>query len=217
DRSGRGRRQGALCRQGGRAQPSGRIPAACSGFAARACEHRRSGNRTIVARQGSVIVPLRCGSRDPCYGCRTRASIASTERALNREESMKLVTGAVAVAAGLFGVSAASADVVKVGLIVSFSGAFATWGTQFQEAIQAYQSVNGHTVKGPDGTDHEIQLIYRDAASAGPDKAKQLAEELAVRDKVKFLAGFELSPHAMAVAETAGQAKIPVVIMNAGT
>ena len=130
---------------------------------------------------------------------------------------MKLVTGAVAVAVGFFGAGQASADVVKVGLIVSFSGAFATWGTQFQQAIQAYQSVYGNTVKGPDGKQHEIQFIYRDAASAGPDKAKQLAEELAVRDKVKFLAGFELSPHAMAVAETAGQARIPVVIMNAAT
>ena len=130
---------------------------------------------------------------------------------------MKLVTGAVAVAIGFFGASEASADVVKVGLIVSFSGAFATWGTQFQQAIQAYQSAYGNTVKGPDGKQHEIQFVYRDAASAGPDKAKQLAEELAVRDKVKFLAGFELSPHAMAVAETAGQAKIPVVIMNAAT
>jgi branched-chain amino acid transport system substrate-binding protein len=130
---------------------------------------------------------------------------------------MKLVTGVAAAAVVLVGAGGATADVVKVGLIASFSGAFATWGTQFQQAVEAYQSVYGKTVRGPDGKDHEIQFIYRDAASAGPDKAKQLAEELAVRDKVKFLTGFELSPHAMAVAETAGQARIPVVIMNAAT
>jgi branched-chain amino acid transport system substrate-binding protein len=130
---------------------------------------------------------------------------------------MKLVTSAAAAAVVLLGAGAATADVVKVGLIVSYSGAFAMWGTQFQQAIEAYQAVHGKTVKGPDGKQHEIQFIYRDAASAGPDKAKQLAEELAVRDRVKFLTGFELSPHAMAVAETAGQAKIPVVIMNAAT
>jgi len=129
---------------------------------------------------------------------------------------MKQVMG-VLVAAVLLGSTGASAEVIKVGLIVSFSGAFAMWGTQFQQAIDAYQAVYGKTVKGPDGKEHEIQFIYRDAASSGPDKAKQLAEELAVRDRVKFLAGFELSPHAMAVAETAGQAKIPVVIMNAAT
>ncbi len=129
---------------------------------------------------------------------------------------MKQVLGALA-AVVLLGATGASANVVKVGLIVSYSGAFAMWGTQFQQAIEAYQAVYGKTVKGPDGKEHEIQFIYRDAASAGADKAKQLAEELAVRDRVKFLAGFELSPHAMAVAETAGQAKIPVVIMNAAT
>ena len=61
---------------------------------------------------------------------------------------MKLVTGAVAVAVGLFGAGQASADVVKVGLIVSFSGAFATWGTQFQQAIEAYQAVYGKDREG---------------------------------------------------------------------
>jgi len=111
----------------------------------------------------------------------------------------------------------AQADVIKVGLIADFTGAFATWGTQFQQAIEAFQSVNGKTVKGPDGKEHDIQFVYRDAASSGPDKAKQLAEELVLREKVKFLAGFDLSPHAMAVAEIANQAKIPVIIMNAGT
>jgi len=98
-----------------------------------------------------------------------------------------------------------------------FTGAFATWGTQFQQAVDAYQAVNGKSVKGPDGKEHEIQFIYRDNASAGPDKTKQLAEELVLREKVKFLAGFDLSPHAMAVADIATQAKIPVVIMNAAT
>jgi branched-chain amino acid transport system substrate-binding protein len=111
----------------------------------------------------------------------------------------------------------AAADVFKVGLIADFTGAFATWGPQFQRAVDAYQAVHGKTVKGPDGKEHEIQFVYRDAASQGPDKAKQLAEELVLRERVKMLAGFDLSPHAMAVAEIANQAKIPVIIMNAAT
>ena len=129
---------------------------------------------------------------------------------------MKWTLGAAAIALSL-SAGAASADTVKIGLIADFTGAFATWGTQFQQAVEAYQAVNGKTVKGPDGKTHEIQFIYRDSASAGPDRAKQLAEELVLREKVKFLAGFDLSPHAMAVAEIATQAKIPVVIMNAAT
>jgi branched-chain amino acid transport system substrate-binding protein len=113
--------------------------------------------------------------------------------------------------------AASAADVVKVGLIADFTGAFANWGSQFQQAVEAFQAVHGKTVKGPDGKDIEIQFVYRDNASAGPDKTKQLAEELVLRERVKFLAGFDLSPHAMAVADIATQAKVPVIIMNAAT
>jgi branched-chain amino acid transport system substrate-binding protein len=131
---------------------------------------------------------------------------------------MKWLLGAVAAAVlSLSGGAASAAEVFKVGLIADFTGAFATWGPQFQQAIEAYQAVHGKTVKGPDGKDIEIQFVYRDVTSAGPDKAKQLAEELVLREKVKMLAGFDLSPHAMAVADISQQAKIPVVIMNAAT
>ncbi|HVG52411.1 MAG TPA: ABC transporter substrate-binding protein [Xanthobacteraceae bacterium] len=130
---------------------------------------------------------------------------------------MKWIIGAASAAVLSLSAGTAMADVVKIGLIADFTGAFATWGTQFQQAIEAYQAVNGKTVKGPDGKTHEIQFVYRDSASQGPDKAKQLGEELVLREKVKMLAGFDLSPHAMAVGEIATQAKIPVVIMNAAT
>jgi branched-chain amino acid transport system substrate-binding protein len=113
--------------------------------------------------------------------------------------------------------AASAAETFKIGLIASFTGAFASWGTQFQQAIDAYQAIHGKTVKGPKGEDIEVQVVYRDATSGGADKAKQLAEELILREKVKMLAGFELSPHAMAVGEIATQSKTPVVIMNAAT
>jgi branched-chain amino acid transport system substrate-binding protein len=113
--------------------------------------------------------------------------------------------------------AASAAETFKIGLIASFTGAFASWGTQFQQAIDAFQALNGKTVKGPKGEDIEVQVVYRDAASGGADKAKQLGEELILREKVKMLAGFELSPHAMAVGELATQSKTPVVIMNAAT
>jgi len=114
-------------------------------------------------------------------------------------------------------VGTASADVVKIGLIASYTGAFATWGTQFQQATEAYQATHGNKVKGPDGKEHEIQFVYRDSASQGPDKAKQLAEELILREHVKFITGLELSPYAMALADISQQAKVPVIIENAAT
>lgn len=131
---------------------------------------------------------------------------------------MKWIASVITAATlSLSGGTASAADVFKVGLIADFTGAFATWGTQFQQAIAAYQAVHGKTVKGPDGKEIEIQFVSRDVASQGPDRAKQLAEELVLREKVKMLAGFDLSPHAMSVADIASQAKIPVVIMNAAT
>jgi len=129
----------------------------------------------------------------------------------------RLLRAAALAATTLFPLASASAETVKVGLISDFTGAFAIWGQQFQQAIQAYQATHGTSVKGPDGQPIDIQFVYRDATSAGPEKSKQLAEELVLREKVKFLAGFDLSPQAMAVADIATQAKIPTVIMNAAT
>jgi branched-chain amino acid transport system substrate-binding protein len=114
-------------------------------------------------------------------------------------------------------IAASAEEVVKVGLIASYTGAFATWGSQFQRAVEAYQALHGDTVTGPGGDKIKIQFLYRDAASQGPDKAKQLAEELILHDHVTFLCGLELSPHAMALADISKEAKVPVVIMNAAT
>ena len=111
--------------------------------------------------------------------------------------------------------SSAQNQVFKIGLIASYTGAFATWGPQFQNALEAYQAINGKTVKGPKGETIEVQIVTRDPASQGGDKAKQLAEELVLREKVKLLTGFELSPQALAVGPVGNEAKVPIVIMNA--
>src|SRR5262245_40404945 len=130
---------------------------------------------------------------------------------------MKSLRIAIAAAAVSLFAAGASAQTVKVGLVANFSGGMAIYGSQFQQAIQAYQAINGTTVKGPDGQTHTIEYLYRDTTTAGPDKAKQLSEELVLRDRVKFLAGYDLSPHAMAAGDVATQAKTPVLIMNAAT
>jgi len=130
---------------------------------------------------------------------------------------MRCLLGAAVAAALSLAAGPVAAETVKVGLIADFTGAFAVWGSQFQQAIEAYQAVNGKSVKGPDGKPIDIQFVYRDATSAGPEKSKQLGEELVLRERVKFLAGFDLSPQAMAVAEIATQAKIPTIIFNAAT
>ena len=123
----------------------------------------------------------------------------------------KILAVAVGVAM-LAGATTACAEVVKVGVIANFSGAFAIWGQQFKQSVEAYQNVNGKSVDG-----NEIEFVYRDNGGADPAKSRQHAEELILREKVKFLAGFDLTPNALAVAELITEAKVPTVIFNAAT
>lgn len=106
----------------------------------------------------------------------------------------------------------AGAETVKVGVIGTFSGPFARWGEQFRQAIAVYQKQHGTSVNG-----HQIEVILRDDGGPDPARARQLAEELILRDKVQFLGGFVFTPNALAVAELVTESKTPTVIFNAAT
>ena len=118
---------------------------------------------------------------------------------------------AACLAMTLAGSSAAAQDVVKVGLIVSMTGQQASTGKQIKAAVDLYMKKNGDTVAGK-----KIQVILRDSAGV-PDNTKRLAQELIVNDKVNFIAGFGVTPAALAAAPLATQAKVPQVVMAAGT
>lgn len=107
---------------------------------------------------------------------------------------------------------ARAADPVKIGLIAPFSGSFADYGKQMEGGIKAFQKLNGDTVAG-----RKVQIISKDTTGPAPDVAKRLAQELVVRDKVDVLAGFGLTPEALAVAPVAEQAKKAMVIFNAAS
>jgi branched-chain amino acid transport system substrate-binding protein len=62
-----------------------------------------------------------------------------------------------------------------------------------------------------------IETLVQDDTRPNPDVAKRLAQELVVRDKVDFLAGVIFTPDALAIAPLTAEAKVPFVIMNAGT
>ncbi|MBN9499858.1 MAG: branched-chain amino acid ABC transporter substrate-binding protein [Afipia sp. 62-7] len=118
----------------------------------------------------------------------------------------------IAVAAlGMIG-TAASADVIKVGVIGTMSGPFALFGTNYKRGIEAWVAQHGNKVGN-----HEIQFIYRDEESPNPAKSKALAQELIVKDKVQYLAGAYFTPNAMAIAPLLEESKTPLVVMNAAT
>ena len=107
---------------------------------------------------------------------------------------------------------AARADEIRIGVIAAFSGPYSSWGKHIQEATDLYVSQHNGKVGS-----HTVKIIYRDVGGNNPARARQLAEELVVRDKVQYLAGVEFTPTALAIADVATQAKIPTVINNAGT
>ena len=128
------------------------------------------------------------------------------------EFRMKSLLPAVAAAALALGVGAASAeDTVKIGLIVPLTGGQASTGKQIDNAIKLYQQQNGATVAGK-----KVEILVKDDGAV-PDNTKRLAQELIVNDKVNIIAGFGVTPAALAAAPLATQAKVPEVVMAAGT
>ena len=101
---------------------------------------------------------------------------------------------------------------VKIGLIMPYSGQFADTATQMDNAIKLYVKQKGDTVAG-----RKIEFIRKDTGGIAPDVAKRLAQELIVRDKVDILAGFVLTPNALAAGDVSAEAKKFMVVMNAAT
>jgi len=113
---------------------------------------------------------------------------------------------ALAVAAG-----AAQAQDVKIGFILPMTGQQQSTGKQEAAGAKLYMQQHGDTVAGK-----KIQLIIKDDGAV-PDNTKRIAQDLIVNDKVNFLAGFGVTPAALAVAPLATEAKVPEIVTAAGT
>jgi branched-chain amino acid transport system substrate-binding protein len=123
----------------------------------------------------------------------------------------RCLAACIALAAGLSTAASAFAQTVKIGMLATYSGIGTAYGEQMERGMRLYMKLNAD--KLPPGV--KIDIVVRDDGGPFPDKAKALAQELIVRDKVQFLTGFVWSPNAMAIAPLATEAKVPMVIMNA--
>ena len=117
----------------------------------------------------------------------------------------------LAAAALLAGGAQAQSDTVKIGVILPMTGQQASTGRQIDAAIKLWVAQNGKKVAGKN-----VEVIVKDDAST-PDQTRRLAQELIVNDKVVALAGFGITPSAMATAPLATQSKTPMVVMAAAT
>ena len=120
--------------------------------------------------------------------------------------------GALAAAALFVSTAGAQEGPIKIGLIMPFSGQFADAASQMDNAIKLFVKQNGDTVAG-----RKVEFIRKDTGGIAPDVAKRLAQELVVRDGVDILAGFVLTPNALAAGDVYDQAKKFMVAMNAAT
>jgi len=124
---------------------------------------------------------------------------------------MLLLAGTLAAASALAPGAVLAQEAVKIGLIVPMTGGQASTGKQIDNAVKLYLQQHGDTVAGK-----KIEVILKDDATL-PDNTKRLAQELIVNDKVNIIAGFGITPAALAAAPLATQAKVPEVVMAAGT
>ena len=118
-----------------------------------------------------------------------------------------------AAAAALLAMPSASwaQDTVKIGLILPMTGQQASTGKQIKAAVDLYMAQHGNTVAGK-----KIEVILKDDGAV-PDNTKRIAQELIVNDKVAVVAGFGITPTALAVAPLATEAKVVELVMAAGT
>jgi branched-chain amino acid transport system substrate-binding protein len=126
---------------------------------------------------------------------------------------MRKLGTAAAGAVFLLLAGAAGAQTVKVGVIDTYSGPFASVGEQLDRGIRLY--MKQHAKDLPPGV--KIELIRRDDTGPNPEVAKRLAQELITRDHVQILTGVVFTPCALSIAPLTTEAKIPFIIMNAGT
>jgi branched-chain amino acid transport system substrate-binding protein len=119
--------------------------------------------------------------------------------------------GAAAMAGVMPSMATAQGEPIKIGLVLPLTGPFTSTGKQIAAAANLYVAQKGNTIAG-----RRVELLIKDDTGV-PDVGRRLAQELIVNDKVTALAGFGLTPIALATAPVATQGKTPMVVMAAAT
>ena len=103
-------------------------------------------------------------------------------------------------------------DGIKIGIAMAYSGQFADPTVQSDNGAKLYLKQHGDKLAGKNA-----EIIRKDIGGINPPVAKRLAQELVTRDNVDILAGFQLTPNALAGADVSAEAKKFMVVMNAAT
>ncbi len=126
--------------------------------------------------------------------------------------SKRMIAAFAALAVSAAATGAASAQEVKVGLILPYTGIGAELAQQVDRGVDLYLKQNADQIKP-----YKITIIKRDSKAPNGAEAKIAAQELLTQDKVDVLAGWIYSPDAIASAPIVNAGKKLGVIMNAAT
>ena len=132
---------------------------------------------------------------------------------MNLRNRLSRVVASLAVAGSFVAPPALAADAgpIKIGLILPMTGQQASTGRQIDGAVKLWLAQNGNKVAG-----RTVEVILKDDGAV-PDTTKRIAQELIVNDKVAVIAGFGITPTALATAPLGTQSKTPMVVMAAAT
>ena len=131
----------------------------------------------------------------------------------SKRHVLKIALGLLAAAAAPAGWAATATDTgpIKIGLILPMTGQSASTGRQIDAAVKLWMAQNGNKIAG-----RTVEVILKDDGAV-PDATKRIAQEMIVNDKVIVIAGFGITPTALATAPLATQSKTPLVVMAAAT
>jgi branched-chain amino acid transport system substrate-binding protein len=140
------------------------------------------------------------------HACAASAFLGNVAMVIRNSAAALLAAALLALATPGFAQNA-----VKIGMLAPMTGPFTSTGKQLVAGARLYVQLHGDVAGGK-----KIELIVKDD-TGNADMTKRLAQELVVNDKVVVLAGFGLTPGALATAPIATEAKVPQVVMMAAT
>ncbi|HEV8261178.1 MAG TPA: ABC transporter substrate-binding protein [Burkholderiales bacterium] len=105
-----------------------------------------------------------------------------------------------------------SAQTVKIGVNLPYTGIGADFGQQIDRGIQMFMKLN------PDAFGScKVEIVRRDVKNPGGADARTAVQELITQDKVDVVTGGVYSSNAIAIEPVITAAKKPFIVMNAGT
>jgi branched-chain amino acid transport system substrate-binding protein len=122
-----------------------------------------------------------------------------------------LLLSLLAMALPLDAALAADAKPFKVGFILPLTGQTSSIGRQQEAGLKLWLAQNGSTIAG-----RKVEVIVKDDGGVA-DQTRRIAQELVVNEKVDVLAGFGLTPLALAAAPIATQSRTPMIVTSAAT